>query len=293
MRPLKVALFVKSSDWSAIRDQRNMGMWSYPVPEFEWSHHYANNFQVIDKAKYKDYDFIFHEDAGYAAYMGKGLPVIYYTFDSFLTEEHRTVRRKQATYADLVLIDHDDLEHFQGMNVRRFPYATNDRLYVPLEKTNDVSFHCASSTKNTAPKALERSALRKQIGVICAARGWSYTSGTRSPIEYAASMGKSKIVVNLSRNWLHRPHRAFDAMACGAAYLTDPSKVFAEDVIVAGKDYATFDDVNEIEEALEGLLEGDKWCEIAASGHDVIMKNHTWTIRAKQLREIINHEFGL
>ena len=59
MRPLKVALFVKSSPIAAERDNRNMGGWSFSVPEFTWKHFYANNFEQIDRAKYKDYDVIF------------------------------------------------------------------------------------------------------------------------------------------------------------------------------------------------------------------------------------------
>lgn len=291
MKPLRVALFVKSSPIAAERENRNMGMWSYDVPEFTWKHFYSNNFSQVDRSRFGDFDLIFHEDAGYAAYVNSGPKVVYYTFDSFLDDAHRTVRLKQAHYADLILIDHDDINLFQGMKVLRFPYATNDRLYKPVEKTMDVAYHCQSGAKNGTPKAKERSELRAKLGEICGRRGWSFVSGALSHAEYAASMGRSKVVVNLSRNWLHRAHREIDAMACGACYLTDPHMETIEDGTTAGVHYATFED--DIESVLERLLDGGEWQRYAKAGYEAVTKLHTWQTRAGQLREIVNAEFGI
>jgi len=292
MRPLKVALFVKSSPVAAERENRNMGMWSYPVPEFEWKHYFANNFQAVDKARYKDYDLIFHEDAGYAAYMGSGPPVVYFTFDSFLDEAHRAVRIKQAHYADLTLVDHDDMEPFRGLKALRFPYCTNDHLYKPLPKNVDVAYHCQSGARSNSPRAAERSALRTQLSEICEKHRWSYVSGALSNIDYAASMGHAKIVVNLVRGWLNRPHREFDAMACEAAFLTDPYKEIAEDFTIANLHYPVYKDVGWIELALERLLAGE-WIRYAEAGRKLVMDNHTWAIRAQQLRDLVAKEFGI
>lgn len=294
MRPLKVAMFVKSSPWSMERENRNMGLFSYPVPEFTWDHFAFNEFQPVDMRKFKDYDFIFHEDAGWAKYVGERPPVVYFTFDSFLSDAHLAVRLKQALQADLVLVDHDYPERFTsaGIKARQWPYCTNDHLYKPLDKTMDVVYHCGAGYKAGNPGWQKRSATRGVIGEICTKHGWSYASGARSPVEYAASMGHAKVAANVNRLYNHRPHREFDAMACGAVFLTEPYPDTPEDGTLAGIHYAVFSD-GQIENKLSELLDGGDWPAYAERGHQFIMEHHTWAIRATQLRELVNREFGI
>lgn len=293
MRPLKVAMFVKSSSWAIERETRNMGMFSYPVPEFTWKYFTFNRFENVEMRKFNDFDMIFHEDAGWATYIGNGPPKVYFTFDSFLSPHHLSIRREQARQADLVLVDHDDISRFtsDGIKARQFPYCTNDHLYKPLDKTIDIVYHCGSGSKSNNPGWEKRSRTRIEIGEISRQRGWSYASGALSPVEYAASMGTARIVANSNRLYNHRPHREFDAMACKAAFLTEAYPDTPEDKTMANIHYATYID-GQIEYKLSELLDGS-WEGYAERGYELIMNNHTWAIRAKQLRELVSKEFGI
>jgi hypothetical protein len=85
-----------------------MGYWSYAVPEFEWDH-FPHADERVDLGKFKDYDLIFHEDAGFCTYDNRhaGPPVAFLAIDSTLTEAHYLKRLEQAKQANLVLVDHD------------------------------------------------------------------------------------------------------------------------------------------------------------------------------------------
>lgn len=295
MKPLNVALFVKSSPNTPKREDRVLGWWSYPTPEFAWEHFFFNNFQQVDISQFKDrFDLIVHEDSGFATYVGSGPPTVYVSIDSFLTPEHRRNRLVQAGFADLVLVDIDELEPFKQLKkpVYRFPHAINDHLYKPLEKDTDIVYHCSANIKQDAPRAMERSIMRRFLGGLCQEMGWSYRRGALAPDLYAKSMGSARVVVNTNRNELSRNHRTFDAMACGACLLTDPPHAIPEDGIQEGVHYVAYKNDLDIPQILERLLDGE-WQKYAEAGHKLVMERHTWTIRAQQLRQILAKEFRL
>ena len=296
MKPLRVALVVKNSPSTRERENRNMGWWSYAVPEFSWEHFWLGARPVNVERELAGFDLIFHEDGGnWCHYERQNIPVVFLSFDGTLSERHYQERLGVARQSNLVLVDHDRLERFRGngVPVRRFPYCVNERVYRPMEKTLDVSFHCGTGERKGFPGGAERNHLRRYLGEICEQAGYSYRSGVLGLPEYAESMGRSKVIVNWPRTPTNRPHRIFDAMACGAALLSRPLPPVPEDRRVAGVHYAVFDDLAELPEKLAWLLEGERWQEIARAGHELVMANHTWSIRAQELRAMLYKELGL
>lgn len=292
MRPLKVAVFVKDSPGARITgDKRNMGFWSYDVPEFTWKF-FPHNHKLEDLGKFRDYDFIFHEDSGYATYLNKqhGPPVVYLDIESCFSIDHYNARMKQAVQSDLVLVDWDPLNRFHpsGKKVIRFPYCVNDRQFYPRQKDNDVVWHAATSKLGgEIRKDLTRELIR-----LSKLHGFTLRHGPRDLVDYADSMGRSRIGANRNRTSIIRAHRTFDTMASGAALITGPTPFTEGDGAIDGEHYLTFRDNAELEAAIMRLLSGE-WIEFAERGYKLISENHTWAIRAAQLREIVAGEFGI
>lgn len=299
MKPLKVALICKNEN-STRRDNRAMGYWSYDIPEFTWDHFTpGKNFTIdLDDLKADGYDLVFHEDYPYGNYIGDSIPVVFLSIDSTLSNEHFKVRYNQAVQSDLILVDHDNTKRFKhsnDLNVIQFPYCVNDKIFFRYEmedsRDNDIAYHCSSS----AHAGIEqRKHIRQLLHDLSVKHNWNYRSGVLPLDQYAESFRTSKIVVNQSRTPLNRPHRIFDAMACGAMVLTSPLPRLEADKFQYEMPYEEFHDDIELEEKLCYMLENSDISRIIANkDYNIIIQNHTWSIRAKQLREIINKEFGL
>lgn len=282
---MKVALVVKCSGSTTERDNRNMGYWSYPVPEFEWQH-----FQFGGKKAYatemNGFDIIFQEDSGPRYFKDAKLPIVYLDIDSTLSTDHLQARLERAAQADLILIDQDGLDKFAhlGVPVRKLNYCVNDHLMKDDDqlRTLDVSFYCGGNE--------ERGKIRHMMRKYCPENNISFETGTLHPIDYAKAMARSKIVLNWPRVPTNRPHRVFDAMACGACLVTGPLPDVPGDERVQGRDYVKVETMEDIPTMVKRLLDNDEWQEIAASGKRLVAKYHTWSIRARQLKQILDEE---
>lgn len=272
-----------------------MGMWSYCIPEFDWDFtHWGKQFEQNTKTLANHYDVVFLEDGGnYGSFKGNALPILYHVIDSTLSDKHHyQPRYEQAKQADLILVDHDRLDRFTGTGkkVVRFEYAVNEKVFKDygLERSTDVAFHCGGSD--------ERALVRNKLHDLCSKHGWVYTSGVLPLIEYAKAMNRAKIVVNWPRTEGNRPHRVFDAMACRSYLVTSqlPARL-AHTNSPACILYSPFMDFEHLEVMLEWQLETNSALreELAQSGHNHMMQYHTWAVRAQQLRELVNQEFGL
>jgi hypothetical protein len=286
MKPIHVAVIIKDRPGTRERERRNMGMWSYAVDSFTWDFIAPGKGTTISTRdlKAKGFDLIFHEDGGaWAEYSGRAIPVVFYSIDSTLSEEyHFRPRFAQACQADLVLVDHDRLERFEpsGRPVRRLLYCVNDRLFYPREKTLDVDFQCGGTP--------ERARLRVQLSELCKAHGWSYRSGVAPLEDYAAAMGAAKVVVVLPRTPRNRPHRVYDAMACGAAVLSAPLPDIQEERLFAGRDYTPLSE--DLDTQLAAVL---GWMPHLVSAGNGFIQQHTWSTRARELRTLLAKELGL
>jgi len=297
MDKLKVALFVKPSKSGATfkRTERNMGYWSYSVDEFDW-HHYCPHGQVIHTSLYKDFDLIFWEDGGSFRFVKDGgPPIAYMAIDSTLSDEHYKTRLEHAHQSDLVLVDHDKLQRFKSAQVpvRRLNYCVNDGIFKPRDKELDVTFHCASGARKKMPGGVERNDMRQFLDDLCKRRRWTFSSGTLPLYDYAVNMGVSKVIVNVPRTVINRPHRVFDAMACKACLLTQVIPYVDGDNVRARFHYEQFSAKHEVEPALARLIEGGEWEHLASAGYNAVMSMHTWKVRAQQLREILHEELGI
>ncbi len=294
MRPLRVALVVKPSPSTREREGRNMGWWSYTVPEFTWDHFVYEGFQA-DANGMVGYDLIFQEDGGPLGFANRKPPLVYLAVDSTLSDAHYQTRLERARQADLILVDHDRLERFAGIGkpIRRWAYCVNDQLFRPLEKSLDVVFHCSAGARSGQPGGVERARLRSRLHDVCQQAGWSYRSGAVGIGLYAEDMGRGRVVVNWPRTMLNRPHRVFDAMASGACLLTGEIPIVDGDDVVENVHYAVFRSNKELDDWLSRLLQDETWRQFARNGHDLVMRKHTWAVRARELRQILSEELGL
>lgn len=296
MSQLKIALIVKNKPGPHERERRNMGYWSYPVPEFTWDHFSpGKDFNIERFSMFKDFDVIFHEDGGnYGIWVGCNPPVAYLSIDSTLSDNHYHARLGQAKQSDLILVDHDELHRFAGVGppVRRLGYCVNDHVFTPREKSIDVVYHCSSSSGTGAPGAQERIALRQYLNEICTRYKWTYRSGVAGLDEYAANMGAARIVINLPRTVTNRPHRILDAMAAGACVLTGPIPTVSGDDLQERIHYRTFTNNAELPEIINELLTDHSWTQCAINGHELVTARHTWAQRARELRQIMREELA-
>lgn len=294
MKPLKIALIVKGTPATLERLNRNVGYWSYPVPEFTWAH-FCIGDNVVPRNKFSNFDLIFMEDVGAKGRLeGEGPPVVFLSIDGTLSPEHQKARQHQAQHADLVLVDHERLENYYPYNnkVRRLVYCVNDGVFGPLEKSLDVCFHCSAGERKGMPGGKERNEIRRMLGDHCRAKGYSYVSGGVGLVEYASHMGRARVVINWPRTPANRPHRVFDAMACASAVLTGPLPSVDGDYRQSGVHYWEFNDHGGMLTMLDELLVGD-WVQVSSLGYSLVESHHTWAIRAKELRRILEKELSL
>jgi glycosyltransferase involved in cell wall biosynthesis len=288
---MNVALVVKATGGTQCREDRNMGYWSYPVPEFEWKHFLFGGRMAYVTDEMNERKIIFQEDAGPRHFKRCKRPIVYLAIDGTLSDDHLQARLERAGQASMILVDHGQLENYAQFDVpvRRLNYCVNDHLMKDYgeEKSVDVSFHCGGGGKK------ERRKIRSMLSTYCKKRGLVYRSGVMHPVEYARAMARSKIVVNWPRALGNRSHRVFDAMACGACLVTGTLPDVDGDERVKGRDYAEVSKIKEIPDAIDDLLGSDEWIEIAARGKKLVAKYHTWAIRARQLRQIIDEELTL
>ena len=293
MKPLNIALIVKNEN-STRRDVRPMGYFSYDVPEFTWTHILPGKRFTVDskELKRKGFDLIFHEDYPFGTIKGNSLPYVFLSIDSTLSELHYKHRVEQAGKADLILIDHDEPSRFSDKTLR-LPYCINDKLFYSHLGTNrqtDIAYHCSATAHAGIDK---RKHIRQLLHDLSVKHKWSYRSGVMGVFEYAQSYRFSKIAVNQSRTPINRPHRIFDAMACGAMVLSSPLPHIKEDGLQNGWNYCEYKDDDNLEFYIRHLLNNpEDLHDVAIRGYNLVMTKHTWSIRAKELRTILDANFS-
>ena len=289
MKALHVALIVKNTPASYAREDKNAGYFSYAVPEFRWDYFSPGKGETVNTGAFAalGFDAILHIDGGNWCDYQPGLPIIYYVIDSTLSDEqHFLPRFEQASKADLVLVDHDDLARFAatGRTVRRWAYCVNDGLFhaAPV-KSLDVCFHCGGHPN--------REAMRVALSEMCRANNLSYASGAVALDRYAADLNRAKVVVNIPRTPRNRPHRVFDAMAAGAALITAPLPDVSGETRKSGLHYIEAAPAD-LPDLARRLASTNNWQLPALAGQEWV-KAHTWAERAQELRQMLYEEFGL
>jgi len=280
MRPLRVKLVHRESD----NYRRLCGWWSYAVPEFTWEA--VKVPASFDRVRVGGCDLVVVDDWIFGQVQHDKTPMAYVTVDSARSSVQLERNLGMAKQANIVLVDSDALHKFlpSGKPVRRFAYAVNEHLYRPVEHTYDVAFLCWPTP--------ERRLIEQQVREICYRRGWTYLTGTwTDPLEYAAKVGKAKVVVH----WQHvreaRSWRVFDVMACKGALLTNPIPLIDGDGIEPGTHYWEYGEDN-LEHRLVDLV-GGEWKQVAQAGYDHVIAHHTWKTRAAQLRKLLAEELSL
>ena len=321
MKPLRVALVHRGQEY---RYTRVDGQFAYEVPEFIWEHvEVHKSVQNLDINEWQGkYDLVWLDPGKYsflnilAPKVAKHkVPVIYWSLYPTLTPGHLKKERARAQRnANLALVDHDNLKHWEGLGipVRRLAYSVNERYYYDRgsERDIDVNFACYREYSH------ERPALDAWLRDYCGRRGWSYASGSGFAGEdYAVLMARSKVVVHILRTPQTRPPRMFDTAACGTAMLSNPMPAVSGEHFERGTMYRVFNNpfsagvsdgqrhppqktmgdasCGEIITELDYLLTGDNWRGVAENAKSYVLSCHTWQHRATELRQIVHKEFGL
>lgn len=293
MNPIRVAVVHRGNPLGPDRP----GQWSYDVPEFEVVDFPQGKHFELDKDEMAETcDVIFHEAIKcYGTFEGSApLPVCYWVCDSPLSEDHYLQRVKQMRRgkADLVLVDMDRLERFEGFGVpvRRMSYSINELIFhdYGLAKRFDVSFYGAT---NTARFGYIRTSLLAYLQEFCERRGYTYGFGSRlSFVEYARAMNRSKITVHIPSVIAMRSFRVLEAMASKTCLLTHAVEPVSGEAREAGEHYVEFRTQREFEDKIDWLLETGEWEGIADAGYRLIQREHLWSVRAGQLRETMLQE---
>jgi len=287
MKPLKVALVHRSG---ASTEERTIGYWSYPVPEFTWTHiPVEKGFKLDKKVLSKDYDLIYYEDGKlFGNFYGTGvIPICYSVIDSILSEEHYQLRREQARQTNLILVDQDRLERFTdlGVPVKRFGYCVNDHLFKDYGQPRSVDVGCYMNFD------ADRRILHEWLQGFCSSKGYSYEASSKlRGGDYARAFNRTKVVVTQNRNPCTRSHRTFDVMASRTCLLTSPLPEISGESRVMGIHYRDFHSSSDLGKILDTLLLGS-WEDYATSGYELVRVHYTWAIRAKELRQILSEVF--
>jgi hypothetical protein len=107
--------------------------------------------------------------------------------------------------------------------------------------------------------------------------------------ELASVYGKSKIVVNVSRDDYPEDAnlRCFEAFAAGAALVTTLPTELSELGFRNGKHFVGVENVTDIPRAARELLDDEqRRMQIAMSGHELFVSSHTYDHRARRLLEV-------
>ena len=291
MKPLRIALIHADNPHQYTRA---VGFWSYEVPEFEVHHCGTKRDFTMRRSQFEGYDIILREDhACYGEIINDAdIPLCYYVVDTPAMIEKYRLRCKVAVGCDLILVEQDRLERFEhlGAEVRRFGYCINDRLYYDygMEKSIDIINYYIRRDQ-------PRNELNLWLLKFCRERGYSYQSGKRLRMDYPHGMNQARITINLSYNENCRPHRIFDAMGTRSCVVTSTLPDVSGEYRKAGLHYEEFGFIDwaGLAETIEHLLESGRWETIANDAHEMVMKHHTWSVRAKELRETFNEVFGI
>ncbi len=290
MKPLRIALVHADNPRQY---NRMVGFWAYEVPEFEVTHIGVKGRFRYNLSEFSDFDVIVREDHRTHGEFARdaNVPIAYYVVDSTLSGDHYKSRQGPAKEADLILVEHDRLSRFGGLGppVRRFGYCVNDKLFhdYHLEKTVDVGMYCRIKD------APARRKLIYWLQEFCDKQGYGFAAGKRVQVKYAQAFNQTRISVNLSRTVTNRPHRVFDAMACRTCLVTSSLPPVSGEVREKGVHYDEFTDSEHLGGLIDELLSSGCWEGLADQGHELVHKQHTWAIRARELRQVFAEELGL
>ena len=312
MNPLHV-LLVNRGHWFML--ERINGQFAYPVPEFTWEQRSVPKGFVVDLKALKGFDLVWWDDGKYGPpithFSGRGAaPVVAHMLHGPHCQGHYEERRERARLnADAVALDTDNLARWKGLKPFQVSYSVNERYYQALPKTVDVGHYCVWQY------TWEREALDEWLEGYCKRRGWTFGSNRGQDLQarYAAALGRCRVVVHLSRVGMTRPARLFDVAAAGGALLSNPMVGPAWETWTPGVHYAAFKrpssahfciekrcprhytdkDCEQVAEKLDWLIGQGHWEEVAAQGQQTVLAEHTWAVRAPQLRQKLNEVLGL
>jgi hypothetical protein len=280
---VNVAVICRAKGHQELR--RKLGWWSYPVEGLTWSFFPQAEPFKLERAAFSDFDLIVQEDWTWGEWLGKRRPrVVYVIVDANTSERRRWLYREQATKADLLLLDQCDPAEWGdlGKPAHHWAGCVNEALFRPLDKITDVGIHMQWTA--------DRRTLVGQLAELSERRPYAMSTANFLPVDdYAAALGRDKVVVHLGTHPQCRSHRVFDALAAGCCLLTSPLPD-AGDGFRPGTHYLEWRDFAELTRLIDDLLATGAWQLTAEQGRAFVLAHHTWRTRAQEFIDIVTQE---
>lgn len=164
---------------------------------------------------------------------------------------------------------------FRPTHVAACPYGYDPALFDPdlPELPRSIDVGCYFNLRDDA----RRVALVGRAEQICRRRGWTFRFvAGRYGQEYAGQIRTTRVCLHQSDQG-EVPYRAYEAMALGSLFLTDPLRCRVETLFEAGREYLTFAaDHSDLEEVLASvLLDVGRWETIRQAGK-ARARNYAW-----------------
>lgn len=215
------------------------------------------------------------------------IPKIAYFIDTHIDFQ---TRLEMARHFDIVFLaqkGHVELFKEQGIRyVFWLPLACDPELYPEetLQRDIDVSY-VGSLSPDEGDKR------RKLLSKVAEAFPNNFI-GKKWPLEMGEIYARSKIVVNSAINY-DLNMRAFEGMASGALFITDPADSLQE-LFEDGKDLIVYQDEKDLINKIQYYLEhDDEREEIAYRGQQKVLKHHTYYHRAKEIIKKVEEIFKI
>lgn len=206
-------------------------------------------------------------------------PMAAYFIDSTI---NRFWQRPLAQLFNLALTDQaEDAEALaeSGLNAQWFPLAADTKIYQPhsLPKKYDITF-----IGNRNPETrIKRENILRSLEANFNLRIFSGNPPV-SPSEAAAVYSQSRLTLN--ENLFPSVNlRLFEAMACGAAVLTEENGAGIDRLFAEGDHLVTYNPDNLLEKAAYYLDNPNERESIAEKGSELVIKEHSFRARAAQL----------
>lgn len=195
-------------------------------------------------------------------------PKVYWEFDTAIHRQNTEQLLHLMQFDHVFMANYDEAQRFEA---RYLPYAADPELFPPGRCEGE-----GVAIIGTAFPARKKFAEEAGVDIITGKLGPDYAAAIRSlsmHVHYLDSGGKGMVVA-----------RPFETMASRVCLLAEDTPAMRRHW-VPGVHYAAFSSPGDCRDAL--VLPSSIRQQIAAKGHESVMKHHTYRHRAEAILEVV------